>query len=134
MQSAATDKLLNPPQGGGKLQGKSGFHSAERCLRSLSRQIPTIPMRFPEEDRIFISKSDSLLACRKPYPLSGNILLKPAADRVDNQLPLPNRASANSFAFNPAGTPKNHLATYCITMANSFCGKQFHPGNTLFPS
>jgi hypothetical protein len=42
MQSAPTDKLLNPPQGGGKSKEKSGFRSAERCLRSLSRQIPAI--------------------------------------------------------------------------------------------
>jgi hypothetical protein len=30
MQSAATDKLLKPPRGGGKSQEKSGFRSAER--------------------------------------------------------------------------------------------------------
>jgi hypothetical protein len=61
MQSAATDKLLKRPQGGGKLQEQSGFRSAERCLRSLSRQIPAIPMKFPAEDTVFISKSDRLL-------------------------------------------------------------------------
>ena len=60
MQSAATDKLLKPPRGGGKSKEKSGFRSAERCLRSLSRQIPAIPMKFPEEDMIFVSKSDRL--------------------------------------------------------------------------
>ena len=61
MQPAPTDKLLNPPRGGGKSEEKSGFCSAERCLRSLSRQIPVIPMKFPEEDMVFISKSDRLL-------------------------------------------------------------------------
>jgi hypothetical protein len=134
MQSAATDKLLNPPQGGGKLQEKSGFRSAERCLRSLSRQNPAISMKFSEEDRIFISKSDRLLARRKLQLLAGNILLKPAADRADIHLPPPNRASANFFALNPAETPNSHLATHCITMANGFCDKQFHPCNTLLPS
>jgi hypothetical protein len=61
MQSAATDKLLKPPQGGGKSKEKSGFRSAQRCLRSLSRQIPALPMKFPEEDMVFIGKSDRLL-------------------------------------------------------------------------
>jgi len=64
MQSAPTDKLLKPPRGGGKSEERSGFRSAERCLRSLSRQIPAIPMKFPEEDMIFISKSDRLLGVR----------------------------------------------------------------------
>jgi hypothetical protein len=62
MQSAPTDKFLKPPRGGGKSKEKSGFRSAERCLRSLSRQIPVIPMKFPEEDMEFIGKSDRLLA------------------------------------------------------------------------
>ena len=62
MQSAATDKLLKPPRGGGKSKGKPGFRSAKRCLRSLSRQVPAIPMKLPEEDMVFISKSDRLLA------------------------------------------------------------------------
>ena len=62
MQSAPADKLLKPPRGGGKSKEKSGFRSAERCLRSLSRQIPAIPMQFPEEYMAFISKSDRLLA------------------------------------------------------------------------
>jgi hypothetical protein len=60
-QPAPTDKLLNPPRCGGKSKEKSGFRSAERCLRSLSRRIPAIPMKFPEEDMVFISKSDRLL-------------------------------------------------------------------------
>jgi len=60
-QFALTDKLLKPPRGGGKSKEKSGFRSAERCLRSLSRQIPAIPMRFPERDMAFIGKSDRLL-------------------------------------------------------------------------
>jgi hypothetical protein len=30
--SAATDKILKPPRGGGKSEEKSGFRSAERCL------------------------------------------------------------------------------------------------------
>ena len=38
-QSAATDKLLKPPRGGGRSKEKSDFRSAKRCLRSLSRQI-----------------------------------------------------------------------------------------------
>ena len=62
MQSATTDKLLKPPRGGGKSKEKSGFRSAERCLRSLSRQIPAIQMKFPEEVMVFIGKSDRLLA------------------------------------------------------------------------
>jgi len=60
MQSAPTDKLLKPPQGGGKSEEKSDFRSAERCFGSLSRQIPVIPIKFPEEDMVFISKSDRL--------------------------------------------------------------------------
>jgi hypothetical protein len=60
MQTAAPDKLLNPPRCGGKLKWKSGFRSAERCLRSLSRRIPANPMKFPEGDMVFISKSDRL--------------------------------------------------------------------------
>ena len=61
MQSAATDKLPQPPRGGGRSKEKSGFRSAERYSRSLSRQIPAIPLKFPEEDMVFISKSDRLL-------------------------------------------------------------------------
>jgi hypothetical protein len=64
MQPAATDKLLNPPRGGEKSKEISGFRSAgsaERCLRSLSRQIPAIQMKFPEEDMVFISRSGRLL-------------------------------------------------------------------------
>jgi hypothetical protein len=61
MQSAATDKLLKLPRGGGKSQEKSGLRSAARCVRSLSRQIPAIPLKFPEEDMVIISKSDKLL-------------------------------------------------------------------------
>jgi hypothetical protein len=65
MQSAPTDKLLKPPRGGGESKEKSGFRSAKRCLRSLSRQIPAIQMKFPEEDMVFISKSDRLLDAEK---------------------------------------------------------------------
>jgi hypothetical protein len=61
MQTAPPDKLLNPPRCGGKAKENSGFRSAARCSRSLSRQIPAIPMEFPEEDRVFISKPDRLL-------------------------------------------------------------------------
>ena len=61
MQTAPPDKLLNPPRCGGKSKEKSGFRSAERCLRSLSRQTPAIPMKFSEEDMVFISKPDRLL-------------------------------------------------------------------------
>ena len=61
MQSAPTDKLLKPPRGGGRLKEKFGFRNAERCLRSLSRQISAIQMKFPEEDMAFITKSDRLL-------------------------------------------------------------------------
>jgi len=75
MQSAPTDKLLNPPRGGGKSKKKSGFRSAERCLRSLSRQNPAIPMKFLEEDMVFISKSDRLLGASLSYGCS----TKPAA-------------------------------------------------------
>jgi hypothetical protein len=52
MQSAPTDKLPKPPQGGGKSKEQSGFRSAERCLRSLSRQIPSIAMNILAEDTI----------------------------------------------------------------------------------
>jgi len=62
MQPAPTDKLLKPPRGGGKSKKKSGFRSAERCLRSLSRRIPAYQMKFPEEEMVFIGKSDRLLA------------------------------------------------------------------------
>ena len=62
MQSAPTDKLLKPPPGGGKSKEKCGFRSAERCLRSLSRQTPVIPMESPEEVMVFIGKPDGLLA------------------------------------------------------------------------
>jgi hypothetical protein len=61
MQSAPTDKLLNPPRDGEKAKEKFGFRSAERCLRSLSRQMLAIQMRFPEKDMMFISNSDRLL-------------------------------------------------------------------------
>ena len=61
MQTAPPDKLLKPPRGGRKSKEKFGIRSAERCLRSLSRQIPAIQMKFPEEDMVFISKSDRLL-------------------------------------------------------------------------
>jgi hypothetical protein len=49
--SAATktvtpDKLLNPPRCGGRSIRMPCLCSAERCLRSLSRQIPSIAMRF----------------------------------------------------------------------------------------
>jgi hypothetical protein len=43
-QTAWTDKLLNPPRCGGKLEGIAGLRSAERCLRSLSTQISSIAM------------------------------------------------------------------------------------------
>jgi dCTP diphosphatase len=49
MQSAPTDKLLKPPRGGGKSKKKSSFCSAERCLRSLSRQIPASQRNFLKE-------------------------------------------------------------------------------------
>jgi hypothetical protein len=62
MQTAPPDKLLNPPRCGGKSKEQSGFRSAERCLRSLSRQIPAIQMRSPGEDMVFIGKPDRLLA------------------------------------------------------------------------
>jgi hypothetical protein len=42
-------------------KAESGFRSARRCLRSLSRQIPVIQIKLPEEDIVFISKSDRLL-------------------------------------------------------------------------
>jgi hypothetical protein len=61
MQSALTDKLLKPPRGGGRLKEKSGFRSAERCLRSLSRQTPVIAIEILAEETIFIGKSDRLL-------------------------------------------------------------------------
>jgi hypothetical protein len=41
---------------------KSGFRSAKRCLRSRSRKIPAIQMKFPEEEMVFIGKSARLLA------------------------------------------------------------------------
>jgi hypothetical protein len=61
MQSAPTDKLLKPPRGGGKSKEKSGFRSAERCLRSLSRRISAIAMKILAEDMVFIGKPDRLL-------------------------------------------------------------------------
>ena len=66
MQSAATDKLLNPPHCGGKLHEKSDSCSAKRCLRSLSRQILSIAMKILEGDTIFIGKSDRLLGLHDP--------------------------------------------------------------------
>jgi len=65
LQSALPDKLLNPPRGGGNLKEKSGFRSAERCLRSLSKQIPAIETKTLAEDTIFIGKSDRLLGAQK---------------------------------------------------------------------
>jgi hypothetical protein len=41
---------------------KSGIRSAERCVRSLSRQGPAIATKILAEDTIFIGKSDRLLA------------------------------------------------------------------------
>ena len=61
MQSTLTDKLLKPPRGGGQSKQKSGLRSAERCLRSLSRQIPAIQIKLPEEDMAFVGKPDRLL-------------------------------------------------------------------------
>jgi hypothetical protein len=78
MQTALPDKLLSPPRCGGKSKEKSGFRSAERCLRSLSRQIPAIPMKFPEEDMAFISKSDRLLDAALP-PRRVSLLNNPRA-------------------------------------------------------
>jgi hypothetical protein len=72
------DKLLNPPRCGGKSKEKSGFHSAERCLRSLSRQIPAIPMNSPEEDMVFIGKFDRLLDAALP-PRRVSLLNNPRA-------------------------------------------------------
>ena len=48
---------------------KSGFRSAERCLRSRSRQIPASAINIPAEDTIFISTSDRLLAQREAVKL-----------------------------------------------------------------
>ena len=47
---------------------KSGFRSAERCLRSLSRQIPAIATKTLAEDTIFIGKSDRLLVSHTNEP------------------------------------------------------------------
>ena len=41
---------------------KSGFRSAERRLRSLSRQIPAIATKSLAEDTMFIGKPNRLLA------------------------------------------------------------------------
>ena len=60
-QSAATDKLLEPLRGGSNANRNAGSRSAERCLRSLSRQITAIAIKFPEEDMVLIGKSDRLL-------------------------------------------------------------------------
>jgi hypothetical protein len=62
MQTSPPDKLLNPPRCGGKSKGTPGLRSAKRCLRSLSRQIPSVAMKILAEDTIFIGKSDRLLA------------------------------------------------------------------------
>jgi hypothetical protein len=58
--SAATDKLLKPPQGGGKSKEKHGFRSMERWLRSRLRQIPAIPVKFSEEEMVFMGRRDRL--------------------------------------------------------------------------
>ena len=98
MQTAPPDKLLKPPRCGGKSKEKSGFRSAERCLRSLSRQIPAIQMKFPEEDMVFISKSDRLLGVAR------------VAAGVTERLPIPRgseSASATKLRFAPTAGPRN---------------------------
>jgi hypothetical protein len=62
MQTAPTDKLLNPLRCGGKSKGIHGLCNAERCLRSLSRQIPAFTMKTLAKDTALIGKSDRLLA------------------------------------------------------------------------
>jgi len=91
MQTAPPDKLLNPPRCGGKSKEKSGFRSAERCLRSLSRQIPAIPMRSPEEDMVFIGKPDRLLADHFGFLQKGTKVTK-----IDSERPL--RSSLSSLS------------------------------------
>ena len=54
-QSAAPDKLPNPPRCGGKSKERPGFRSAERCLGSRLRRSPVIQRRFPEEDMVSLA-------------------------------------------------------------------------------
>ncbi|HTZ22227.1 MAG TPA: hypothetical protein VMC06_15190 [Opitutaceae bacterium] len=44
---------------------ESGFRSAKRCLRSLSRRIPDGTERIPAEDAISAGNPDRLLAAAK---------------------------------------------------------------------
>jgi hypothetical protein len=84
MPSTPTDKLLNPPRGGGKLMEKYGFRSAERCLRSLSKQIPAIATKTLAEDTIFIGKSDRLLARIFILFLGSNRNLQEGTERTES--------------------------------------------------
>ena len=83
MLSLPTDKLLKPPQGGGKSKEKSDFRSAERCLTSLSKQIPAIPMKFPEEDMVFIGKPDRLLG----YVMPSAPITRTSSDMGETPMP-----------------------------------------------
>jgi len=65
MQPTPTDKLLKPPRGGGKSKETSGLRSAERCLRSLPKQIPVNQIEISEVDMAFIGKPSRLLGDRK---------------------------------------------------------------------
>ena len=69
-QTAATDKLLNPPRCGGRSKGLPGLCSAKRCLRSLSRQIPSRQRKFPEEDLVSLpNPTGSYGATFTPIPM-----------------------------------------------------------------
>jgi hypothetical protein len=105
MQPTPTDKLLKPPRGGGKSKEKSGFRSAERCLRSLSRQFPVNKMRFPEVDMVFIGKPGRLLArifhgpdrCYdRPLAIDCSVVGSPLDMRAKSQTALSELASSLS--------------------------------------
>ena len=53
------------------MKKKSGFRSAKRCLRSLSKQVPANATKTLAEDTIFIGKSDRLLALQLGLELVG---------------------------------------------------------------
>ena len=103
-QSAATDKLLKPPRGGGKAKEKSDFRSAERCLTSLSRQIPAIPIKFPEEDMVFISESDRLLVGGEISP-GGSGSNRNARKPTDTNTPEQSRRSKTPGRVAPKTPP-----------------------------
>ena len=68
----------------------SSLRSAERCLRSLSRQITAIQIEFPDKNMVLIGKSDRLLGAANEVDRRRGYHFQPGAAR-------------NSFFFGGVG-------------------------------